>query len=387
MKLKVIKQIKSLKNKRVLLRLDLNIPIGKKGIRSKDTWRLEKSMPTINYLVNKGAKVIIVAHLGRPEGKKVKQLSLRPVADYLAKLTGRSIELWHEDIASYKKDSHDLLPGQLVMLENIRFHPQEKKNGIGFARILSQLADIYVNDAFGNMHRSDASMLAITNFLPSYAGLLVEEEVRHLNKVLQIRQGLVVMFGGAKVTTKIKLIRKFLRRAEAVLLGGMLANTLLVSRGYDLGHSLVKSEELSLAKKLKHPKLFLPKDVVIAYVLKAKKYSTTLIEQVPAKMMAVDIGPKTVNEYYKILKSAKLIVWNGPLGYFENEILIKNSLILAQKMINSKAKVIIGGGETVAMVSRAGLRDKFDFVSTGGGSMLTFLEGEKMPALEKLINK
>jgi 3-phosphoglycerate kinase len=384
MQLKTIRQIKSLKNKRVLLRLDLNIPLGKRGIRPEDTWRLQKAIPTINYLVNKGAKVIIVAHLGRPEGKKVKKLSLKPIADYLARLTGRSIELWTKDITSYPAASQELLSRQVVMLENIRFQPREKKNCKRLAKSLSKLADIYVNDAFGNMHRSDTSMLAITEFLPSYAGLLVAEEVKHLSKVLQTKKGLVVMFGGAKVTTKIKLIRKFLRRADAVLLGGMLANTLLVARGYDLGHSLVKSEELNLAKKLKHRKLFLPQDVVIASALKAKKSSAVLIDQVPAKMMALDIGPKTVGEYYKIIKSAKLIIWNGPLGYFENEHIIKNSLSLAKKIVKSPAKVIIGGGETVAMISRAGLRDKFDFVSTGGGAMLTFLEGEKMPALEKL---
>ena len=270
------------------------------------------------------------------------------------------------------------------MLENIRFHPREKKNCKRLAKTLSKLADIYVNDAFGNVHRQDTSMLAITEFLPSYAGLRLIEEIKQLTNILQTKKGLILLLGGAKVATKIELLKKFIRKADHVLLGGMLANTFLVARGYDLGHSLLNKEELIVAKKLTSKKLVLPLDATMANSLQAKKCFIADIDQIPAKMMAVDIGPKTLLEYSKILAKAKVVVWNGPLGYFENDKVIDNSVKLAKKLSKIKAKTIVGGGETVAMISRFGLRQKFDFVSTGGGSMIAFLEGHKLPVLEKL---
>jgi len=384
MKLNSIKQIKNLKTKRVLLRLDLNVPIKKGKIRQADTWRLEQAVLTVNYLANKGARVIILAHLGRPNGKKVKALSLRPVAEYLSKLTGRAIDLWDNDLINYQTASQELAFGQVVMLENIRFHPQEKKNCKRLAKTLSKLADIYVNDAFGNIHRQHTSMLAITEFLPCYAGLRLIEEVKQLTNILQIKKGLVFLLGGAKVVTKIELLKRFIRKADYVLLGGMVANTFLVARGYDLGHSLLNKEELALAKKLTSKKLILPLDMTMANSLHARQCFVADISQIPIKMMAVDIGPKTLLEYSKILAKAKVIVWNGPLGYFENNKVIDNSIKLAKKLSKMKAKTIIGGGETVAMITRFGLRQKFDFISTGGGAMIAFLEGHKLPVLEKL---
>ena len=387
MKLKSVRQIKGLKNKRVLLRLDLNVPVNKNQIKSTDAWRLDRAVETINYLANKGAKIIIVSHLGRPAGKKVKALTLKPIAEYLSRVTGRSIDLWTDDVRSLAKPSQELLAGQVVLLENIRFDSREKKNSKSLAKRLSLLADIYVNDAFGNIHRQDTSMLAITDFLPSYAGLCLEEEVKNLSKILQTKKGLVLLLGGAKVVTKIKLLQKFVRSADYILLGGMLANTFLVARGYDLGYSLLNKDELALAKKIKSKKVILPSDVAVATSLQAKQYFISDVDQIPAKMLAVDIGSKTVVEYGKILNKAKVVVWNGPLGYFENDKIIDNSVKLAQKLAKIKAKTVIGGGETVAMASRLGLRNKFDFVSTGGGAMIAFLEGQKMPVLEKLKYK
>ena len=254
MKLKSVRQIKGLKNKRVLLRLDLNVPVNKNQIKSTDAWRLDRAVETINYLANKGAKIIIVSHLGRPAGKKVKALTLKPIAEYLSRVTGRSIDLWTDDVRSLAKPSQELLAGQVVLLENIRFDSREKKNSKSLAKRLSLLADIYVNDAFGNIHRQDTSMLAITDFLPSYAGLCLEEEVKNLSKILQTKKGLVLLLGGAKVVTKIKLLQKFVRSADYILLGGMLANTFLVARGYDLGHSLLNKDEMALSKKIKSKK-------------------------------------------------------------------------------------------------------------------------------------
>lgn len=383
MKLKTVKQIKSLKGKRVLLRLDLNVPV-KANTNYQDNWRLLKVLPTIEYLVSKGAAIIIVAHLGRPQGKIVKKLSLKPVANYLAKLTGRRIDLWQKKLTDYVKLSKELLPGQIVMLENIRFHQGEQTGSKSFAKQLASLGDIYVNDAFGNIHRPDVSMYGITYHLPSYAGLLLAEEVSQLNKVLNTKQGLVVVLGGAKISTKIGLIKKFSKQADQILLGGGLANTLLAAQGYNLGKSLVDNEQLTLAKKLIKDKVKLPLDLTVAKSLNSKVINTITPDKLASDDLALDIGSQTVNYYLQFLKKAKIIVWNGPLGYFENPLFAQSSLTLAKKLVNLPAKVIIGGGETVELIGQAGLRNKYYFVSTGGGAMLSFLENNKLPVLERL---
>lgn len=395
MQLKLISSLKNLKNKRVLLRLDLNVTVanpsassGQEQILKTDAWRLDKALPTLDYLVKKQAKIIIIAHAGRPNGRVAKDLSLAPQAKYLSKLLKQKIAIWPGEVKQYLKSSYELKNGQVVMLENIRYHAREQKNCQRFAKALSILGDIYVNDAFGNIHRDhDTSMLAITKFLPSYAGFLVACEVKYLNQILAQTKKLTMIFGGAKVSTKLFLIQKFLAKTDHILLGGMLANTVLASRGYAFHQASYDPKELKLAKKIKHSKILLPLDFVTAKSLTAKKIEILKIEQATKNNLCVDIGPATVKEYLKTLQSSKMIVWNGPLGYFENKFLTKNSQNLAKALAKLKQTTIIGGGETVELANRLGLLKQFNFVSTGGGAMLTFLEGKKLPALEALVDK
>lgn len=382
MKLKTIKNIKNLKGKRVILRLDLNIPLVNNKVNKDSIWRLEKTIPTIQYLIKKKAKIIIVSHLGRPKGIDT-DLSLLPISNYLSKLLKKNIEFWSDNFKGYYQDSLDLENGNIAILENIRFYKGEKKNSKILAKELSKLGDIYVNDAFAVVHRKHSSVFAITEYLPSYAGLLIEEEVKNLEKVLNSR-GLVAIFGGAKVRTKIKLLKKFNNISDNILLGGILANTFLKAKGYNMQDSMVEKDSIKLAKSLLNDKIILPKDVVVAKSLNSKKYRNTTIDKIKKNEIVLDIGKESIKEYNNILKKSKIIIWNGPLGYFENNNFIKGSRSLAKEIIKLKTKTIIGGGETVYLITKYKIRDKFYFVSTGGGSMLAFLEGSKLPVLEKL---
>ncbi len=389
MRLKLISELKNLKNKRVLLRLDLNVTVSSnRQILKTDAWRLDKTKATLDYLLKKQAKIIIIAHSGRPNGQVVKDLSLAPQAKYLSKLLKQNIKLWPGDVKQYIEQSQELKNGQVVMLENIRFQEREQKNCKRLAKSLSLLGDIYVNDAFGNIHRDhDTSMFQITKFLPSYAGFLIAEEVKYLNQILAQPKKLTMIFGGAKVSSKLFLINKFLNKAEHILLGGMLANTVLASQGHVFNQASYDKKELGLAKKLNSAKIFLPLDCVTAKSLDAKKFEILKVEQAKQNSFCLDIGPATVENYLKILQTAKMIVWNGPLGYFENKLLTKNSQNFAKALAKLKQTTIIGGGETVELANRLGLLKQFNFVSTGGGAMMTFLEGKKLPALEALVDK
>lgn len=386
MRLKDIKSVKNLKGKRVLLRLDLNVPVHGGKVDKDGTWRLEKVIPTIKYLSSQKAKVIIVAHLGRPKGIDPEK-SLLPVSQKLAKLLKKPIEFWADDFSEYEQDSYEVPNGSIAMLENIRFQEREEMDCKRLAKRLAKLGDIYVNDAFANSHRKHSSMHAITQYLPSYAGLLLQAEIQELSDVLKVKSGLTFIFGGAKIASKVKLIKKASNIADQVLLGGALANNMLLARGYKVGKSLVDKGSVSVAKKLDSQKIYLPLDVLIASSPQAKTYKTAVVDDIPANMWALDIGSATVDEYTSILSSAKWLVWNGPLGYFENENFIQGSKEILKFLAKSKVKVIIGGGETVELVTRLKLRDKFHFVSTGGGAMLTFMQGDKMPALEVLKKK
>ncbi len=388
MEYKNIKQIRTLEHKRVLLRLDLNVPLenGPQGkqVAKHGTWRLQRVLATLQYLIESKSKVIIVAHLGRPDGKRVKSLSLEPVAEALSKLLGQSVDFWDKDLRSYEDDSMRIKNGQVVMLENIRFEAGETNNNDELAFDLSKLADIYINDAFANMHRTHASMVAICDHLPAYAGLLVAQELEELSQVLNTKKGLVAILGGAKINTKIKLIKRFVQKADHVLLGGALANTILAAKGLKLGKSVIDKKELTLAKKLLSKKIVLPQDAIVASSLKARTSYLVDIDQVRASDMVLDIGKKTTKDFVEIIKNAKLIIWNGPLGYTENDLFEDASKKVLQAMIASTAKIIIGGGETVEIVQRFNMQDDIDFMSTGGGAMLTYLQGDKLLALEKL---
>ncbi|MBU1202990.1 phosphoglycerate kinase [Patescibacteria group bacterium] len=384
MKLRNLEQIRTLEGKRVLLRLDLNVPLKGDQVDPSGDWRLDRSLPTINYLIKHKAKIIIVAHLGRPDGQRQEKFSLLPVAKSLSKKLGQKIEFWADDFRDYVKDSQSMEFSQIAMLENIRFEPREKKNCKRLAKDLSKLADIYVNDAFGNLHRQDSSMHAITEYLPAYAGFLIIDEIKHLSQILDAKDGVVIMFGGAKISTKIKLIKKLSVKADKILLGGALANTMIKASGYSVGKSLVDDKSLASAKTLLKNNIHLPIDVNVATSLKVKKYQTKTIDNIPKNAMILDIGPATIKEYESILKSAKLVVWNGPFGYFENKNFVQGSREIMKYLAKLPAKVIIGGGETVELAKELGFDKKFDFISTGGGAMLTYLGGSKMPSLDRL---
>lgn len=387
MLLNKIQDIKKIAEHRILLRLDLNVPLRGSRVEASEAWRIERALPTINYLIKQKTRIIIVAHLGRPEGKIVPSMSLAPVAKYLAQKLGQKVELWDHDWAQNEMASHHLINGQVVMLENIRFQPREQLNCRRLARNLARLADIYVSDAFGNVHRKDSSMLAITDYLPSYAGLLLQDEISYLESASQATSGLALIMGGAKMETKIKLIKKFVQKGP-VLLGGALANTMLLARRYPVGQSLVdRGAGLKLAERLPHKNIYLPSDVVVAANPKASKYQTVAIDQVSKKGYIMDLGEQTIKNYLHILRGKKIIIWNGPLGYFENKVFQKASRQLALAISKMKSKSIVGGGETVAMLREMKLEKKFSFISTGGGAMLSFLQGEKLPALSALIKK
>lgn len=382
--LRVINQVKNLAGKRVLLRAELNIPFADGKVDKEDTRRLQTALPTIKYLVAKKAKVIIVAHLGRPDGQSVVRLSMRPVSQYLSKMIKKPIDFWAGNFRDYVEHSHKMKSASVAMVENIRFEPGEKKNSQPLAKELSQLADIYVDDAFGNIHRQDASMDAICDWLPAYAGLLVADEVKNLSSAYKTKRGLVYIFGGAKVETKLQLVKKVIKRAEAVLTGGPLASTLLKAAGYNVGKSLVDDNYIKLAKSLLNTKVLMPVDVQVATSLQAKKSQTLTVDNVTDEVSILDIGPQTLKKYKQVLGKAKLVVWNGPLGYFENKQFMYGSREIMKYLASQKIDVILGGGETVELAEALGLDKKFKFISTGGGAMLTFLEGAKMPSLERL---
>jgi phosphoglycerate kinase len=384
MEYKSVKQIRTLERKRVLLRLDLNVPLEGGQVAKHGTWRLERVLATLQYLIESKSKIIIVTHLGRPDGKRVEELSLKPVAEDLGKMLGQSIDFWDKDLRTYEDDSMHIKDGQVVMLENIRFEAGETNNDKDLAFCLSKLADIYVNDAFANMHRTHASMVAICEHLPAYTGLLVAQEIEELSQVLNTKKGLVAILGGAKIATKIKLIKIFVQKADSVLLGGALANTMLAAKGLKLGKSVVDKKELVLAKKLLNKKIILPQDAIVASSLNARTSYLVDIDQLRANDMVLDIGKKTIKDFAENIKNAKLIIWNGPLGYTENDLFEDGSKKLLQAIIASTAKIIIGGGETVELVQKFNMQEDIDFMSTGGGAMLTYLQGDKLVALEKL---
>jgi len=372
--LKSIKSIKKLKNKRILVRCDFDVPLKKiKGeIIITDDSRLKDSLATINYLLSKQAKVILIGHLGRPGGKINKNLSLRPVNQRLEELLSKKIELIKIDkyIGQVAiKKSQELSAGEVMMLENLRFSDRERANCKRFAKQLANLADIYVNNAFANSHRQHASINAIQNYLPTYYGFAILEEVKMLNKVLyQSTHPLILIIGGAKVETKLPVIKKYLKLADYILVGGAVANTFIKSLDYQVGKSLMDKKYLSLAKKLLHPKIILPVDVVTNKMIKR-------VDMINSQEAILDIGPATIKLYISIIKSAKTIIWNGPMGKFEDKKFRLGTQRLAQQILKTKANVVIGGGDTAEILAGKKI-SKNIFISSGGGAMLEFLSGK-----------
>jgi phosphoglycerate kinase len=378
-------------SKRVLVRADFNVPL--EGSKVADDTRIRAALPTIQYLVGQKARVILCSHLGRPGGKVVEELRLDPVADTLSDLLSQDIGKVDDCIGPEVKEAVDALePGDVLLLENTRFHPGEKANDPAFAAKLASIADFYVNDAFGTAHRAHASTEGVAHHLPAVAGLLMERELDVLDRVRQNPEHpLVVILGGAKVSDKIGVVEQFLEQAETLLIGGGMANTFLKAQGIEVGQSLVEEESLETARKILDrggADLILPVDVVEAdaFDADAERWITD-VDHVSSHRQILDVGPETVDLFQEALAPAKMVVWNGPLGVFEMAPFAHGTFAIARAMAGLDAQTISGGGETAAAIHQAGVADQFTHVSTGGGAFLTFLEGKDLPAVAALDDR
>ncbi|MCR4428731.1 MAG: phosphoglycerate kinase [Caldiserica bacterium] len=383
------------KSKRALVRVDFNVPLDKKTGEITDDTRIKASLPTINYLLSQNARVILMSHLGRPDGKVVESLRMGKVAARLGELLGKEV-LVAPDCVGQEVESLalGLKDGQILMLENLRFHPEEEKNDPEFARNLSKLGEIYVNDAFATAHRAHASTEGVAHFLPSCAGFLMQKEFDYLSKALENpAKPFLAITGGAKVSDKLKLLFNLLSRVDILLIGGGMAYTFLKARGFSIGSSLCEDELLEKAKEILDQatksgvELLLPLDLVVARDLNNPADSLIVsIEEIPPDYGGVDIGPKTRELFKERIKNAKTIVWNGPVGVFEVPPFDEGSREIALALTQSGALTIVGGGDTAAAVEKFGLAEKISHVSTGGGASLEFLEGRPLPGIEVLKN-
>jgi phosphoglycerate kinase len=377
--------------KRVLVRADFNVPLEDGKV--VDDTRIRAALPTIQQLVGQKARVILCSHLGRPGGKVVEELRLDPVADALSDLLGQDIDKVDDCIGPGVKEAvHALEPGDVLLLENTRFHPGEKANDPAFAAKLASIADIYVDDAFGTAHRAHASTEGVAHHLPAVAGLLMERELEVLGRVRQNPgHPLVIILGGAKVSDKIGVVEQFLEEAETLLIGGGMANTFLKARGTEVGQSLVEEESLETARETLDragADLILPVDVVEADAFDADaEHWITDVDHVSSQRQILDIGPETVDLFQEALAPAKMVVWNGPLGVFEMPPFAHGTFAIARALAGLDAQTISGGGETAAAIHQAGVTDQFTHVSTGGGAFLTFLEGKDLPAVAALDDR
>lgn len=379
-----------IKDKTVLVRCDLNVPLDQGTIT--DDGRIRAALPTLNYLLEGGARVLVLSHLGRPGGQVNRDLSLAPVAQRLSELLGRKVHFRPEGrVVSdlVKKEAASLEPGEIMVLENTRFRPEETKNDPGFSEELASLGDLFVNDAFGTCHRAHASNVGLAKILPAVAGFLVAREVDMLGGALDDpRRPFVAVLGGAKVSDKIGVIERLLYKVDALLIGGAMAFTFLRAQGFNLGDSKLEEDKLDLAKRLvdlakeKKVPLHLPQDLIVADAFSADAQTQTLaVGDVAAGWMGLDIGPKTLKDFVQVLEAAGTVLWNGPMGVFEMAPFAGGTLGLARALAEGDQVSIIGGGDSAAAVREAGLADKMTHVSTGGGASLAFLEGKSLPGL------
>jgi phosphoglycerate kinase len=376
--------------KRVLVRVDFNVPL-KDGVITDDT-RVRAAIPTLQHLLAQGASVVLMSHLGRPKGVDPSQ-SLKPVVERLSALLSKPVAFASDCVGpEVEAQARALKAGEVLLLENLRFHKAEEKNDPDFAKQLAALGDVYVLDAFGSAHRAHASVEAVTHFLPAAAGLLMEKEIDFLGKVLSNpERPLIAILGGAKISDKLPVIDNLLPLVDKLIIGGGMANTFLKAQGYELGDSLVENDAIEKARELLaccSGKLMLPIDVVIADAFSndAKSEAVT-VGQIKPGWRALDIGPHTVEQYRKALEGAKMIVWNGPMGVFEMPKFATGTNAVAQAVADADAISVIGGGDSVAAIEAAGLADRVTHISTGGGASLEFLEGKTLPGVAALPDR
>ncbi|MGV3665454.1 MAG: phosphoglycerate kinase [Leptospira bouyouniensis] len=384
----------NLKGKRVFVRVDFNVPV-ENGIATDKT-RIEKTLPTLELLIAKGAKIILGSHLGRPKGGPEPKYSMKPVFDVLATLVKTKVSFSESVIgAGVVKLSNELGEGEILLLENLRFHKEEEANDAGFCKELAKLADVYVNDAFGTAHRAHASTEGVAHLLPAFAGLLMRKEIEVLSGLLaRPERPFVAIVGGSKVSSKFAILKNLLEKVDHLLIGGGMAYTFLKSRAVPVGKSLVEPEFESQAFQLidragvQGVDLQIPVDHIIAdqFDPNAKTKSVDKMGIMDG-WMGMDIGPKTIDNYVKAIKDAKTILWNGPMGVFEMDKFSKGTIEIAKAISKSKAKTVVGGGDSIAAVNKAGVADKITHISTGGGASLEFLEGRTLPGVQCLLPK
>ena len=382
--------------KRVLVRVDFNVPLDEKTGTISDDNRIRAALPTINYLVDRGAKVILCSHLGRPDGKVVESLRLAVVAQHLSQLLGKRVGTTRDCVGpEAEKAAKSLKSGDVLLLENLRFHAAEEENDPDFARALVSLADIYIDDAFAAAHRKHASIVGVTKHLPAVAGLLMEKELEHLGGILENPVhpfgGLV---GGAKVSDKVKMLENIMSKVDLLLIGGGMAATFLKAKSYEIGLSLVEEDRLDTATRLMEEaakggvRLLLPVDVMVASEISPEaKGRVVSVETIPPHKRIVDIGQRTIENFSKALRRCKTVFWNGPMGINEIPQFAEGTQAMAKLLASLDAVTIIGGGSTAEVVTNLGLADRVTFVSTGGGASLEFLGGQKLPGVEALLNK
>jgi phosphoglycerate kinase len=386
------------KDKKVLVRCDFNVPLDKSGNITDDI-RITSSLPTINYLLDNGAALILISHLGRPDGEPKKEYSLLPVAKRLEELLGKKIIFEDSDIVvddKVKEASSKLLSGDIMLLQNTRYRKEETKNGDELASDLASLADVFVNDAFGTSHRAHSSNVGVCKYLPSAVGFLVGKEIDIMgNALANPKRPFTAILGGAKVADKIGVIENLLGIADNIIIGGGMMYTFLKAQGYNVGKSLLEEDKVDLAKEIikkaieKNIKLILPIDVVVAKEFKNDtEFYSVDSNNIPDAFMGLDIGDKTIEKFCDVIKSSKTIVWNGPLGVFEMDNFAKGTNTIAKAIANNKEAVsIIGGGDSSAAVEKAGLADQITHISTGGGASLEFLEGKVLPGIDAVDDK